>query len=107
MPKYLMQGIYTDEAAKGLAKEGGSRRREAIKSVIEALDGTLESPVYYGFGERVDVFATVDFPDHASAAALTVLAAPAGVVIRTTVLMTPEEVDAAVEKSPGYRAPGQ
>ena len=107
MPKYLLQGVYTDEAARGLAKEGGTKRREVIEKFCAAVGGTLESPVYYGFGERVDVYAIVDLPDHASAAALTITAAPAGAIIKTTVLMDPSEIDDAVNKLPAYRAPGQ
>lgn len=106
MPKYLLQGVYTDEAAKGLLKEGGSGRITAIEKLAASVNGTIES-LYYGFAERVDVFAICEFPDQASAAAITLIAAPAGVIIKTTVLMEIEEVDAAVKKSPTYRAPGQ
>jgi uncharacterized protein with GYD domain len=50
---------------------------------------------------------TVDLPDNESAAAvaLTVNAA-GGATIRTVVLLTPEEVDAAAERSVDYRPPG-
>jgi hypothetical protein len=41
----------------------------------------------------------------AAAVALTV-AASGMVKLKTTVLMTPEEVDQATKKSPAYRAPG-
>jgi hypothetical protein len=29
MPKYLIQGSYSDQGLKGLLEEGGSKRREA------------------------------------------------------------------------------
>jgi hypothetical protein len=30
MPKYLVQASYTEEGLKGLLKDGGSKRREAV-----------------------------------------------------------------------------
>ncbi len=33
--------------------------------------------------------------------------ASGAVTVKTTVLMTPEEIDEAVQKTPDYRAPGQ
>jgi uncharacterized protein with GYD domain len=48
-----------------------------------------------------------DVPDHASATALSLIVNASGVVTtRTTVLMTPEEIDQAVKKTPTYQAPG-
>jgi hypothetical protein len=31
MPKYLMQASFTQEGIKGLAREGGSKRRQAVE----------------------------------------------------------------------------
>jgi len=64
MPKYLYQASYTTEGAKGLVKEGGSKRRAAVEEITKALGGKLEA-FYYAFGES-DVFVIVDVPDHAS-----------------------------------------
>jgi uncharacterized protein with GYD domain len=49
----------------------------------------------------------VDLPDHeaATAVALTVNSA-GGAAVKTTVLLTPEEVDAAAQRSVDYRPPG-
>ena len=49
----------------------------------------------------------VDLPDNesATAVALTVNAA-GGATVRTVVLLTPEEVDAAAKRSVDYRPPG-
>jgi uncharacterized protein with GYD domain len=106
MPKYLVQVNYTADGAKGLLREGGSKRRSAAQAGIESVGGRLES-MYFAFGDA-DAIVIVDMPDHASAAALSVaLAASGGTTGRTTVLITPEEMDAAVKKTPAYRAPGQ
>ena len=46
-------------------------------------------------------------PDNESAAAVALAVNAAGLAAtKTTVLLTPEEVDAAAQKSVGYRPPG-
>jgi uncharacterized protein with GYD domain len=105
MPKYLIEASYTVEGVKGVQSAGGSSRRDAIAALAESAGGQLES-FYFAFGER-DVYTVVDLPDNesATAVALTVNASGA-VTVRTTVLVTPEEVDAAAKRSVEYRAPG-
>ncbi len=106
MPKYLLQGSYTTEGTKGLIKDGGSKRRAAAQQAIESVDGRLEA-FYFAFGEN-DVFAIFDVPDNASvAAAALAIKASGGFSGRTTVLLTPEEIDVATRKSIKYRPPGQ
>jgi uncharacterized protein with GYD domain len=110
MPKYLVQACYTTEGLKGLLKEGGTSRREAVRKATESLGGSLEA-FYYAFGST-DVYAIMDYPDNVSAAALALVVNVAGTATcTTTVLMTPEEVDKATEltkeKGGGYRPPGQ
>ena len=106
MPKYLVQGNYVGEGAKGLLKEGGSARRTAVEKLAASMGGTLES-VYYAFGET-DIYMIMDMPDNASMTACALVANASGVVrVKTTVLMTPEEVDEAAKKTPDYRPPGQ
>ena len=100
-----MRGNYAGEGVKGLMKDGGSSRREAIKKLVASLGGTLES-MYYAFGDT-DVYAIVDLPDNVSAAAASLTANAAGAVsVSVTVLLTPEEMDEAAKKTPEYRAPG-
>ena len=106
MSKYLIQGNYVGEGIKGLLKEGGSSRRAATEKLVSSLDGRMEA-LYYAFGET-DIFIIVDMPDNASMTALALVAGASGAVtVKTTVLMTPEEVDEAAKKSPHYRPPGQ
>jgi sarcosine oxidase gamma subunit len=55
-----------------------------------------------------DFFIIADLPDNAAAAALALTVSASGAVnVRTVVLLTPEEVDAATKLSPSYRAPGR
>ncbi len=106
MPKYLFHASYTEAGLKGLLKEGGSSRREAVEQAIKGLGGTLET-FYYAFGDR-DVFAIADLPDNVSSTAFSLIINAAGTAkVKTTVLITPKEVDQAVKKSVDYRPPGQ
>ena len=105
MAKYLLIGSYTAEGAKGVLAEGGSSRRDAAAKAIASAGGTLES-FYFGFGSD-DFYVTIDYPDHASAAAAALTIGAAGrTQARTIVLLTPEEVDSASQKSIEYRPPG-
>ena len=106
MPKYLIQASYTEEGAKGLLQEGGSGRRAAVEQLIRGLGGRLEA-FYYAFGDS-DVYLIADLPDNASAAAVSLAVAGSGAVRpRTTVLLTPEEIDQAAKKTVTYRPPGE
>lgn len=106
MPRYLLQANYVGEGIKGLRKEGGTSRRAAAEQLVKSLGGTMES-FDFAFGDS-DVYTVVNMPDHASMSALALAIGASGAVTgKTTVLITPEEVDAAAKKTPTYRAPGQ
>ncbi len=97
---------YTAEGDKGIEKEGGTSRRESLKKLLEQLGGKLEA-MYYAFGD-VDVYSLVDLPDNVSVAALSFAVNETGAIsTKTVVLLTPEEIDAAVKKKINFRAPGQ
>jgi uncharacterized protein with GYD domain len=106
MPKFLIHASYTAEGAKGVIAEGGSSRRDAVAKVAESLGGKVES-FYFAFGDD-DVFTILDFPDNVSAAAVSMTVGASGLVsTKTTVLLSPEEVDEAARKAVSYRGPGQ
>lgn len=73
--------------------------------MIESVGGKLDA-FYFAFGED-DVVFLVDVPDNASAAAAAMSAAAGGALsrIRTTVLLTAEEIDMAAKKTVSYAAP--
>lgn len=105
MPKYLIEASYLREGVGGLLKEGGTRRRAAVDELFRSLGGTVES-FYFAFGDE-DVFIIGELPDNATAAALALRVNAAGAAsCKTTVLLTPQEVDAAVKKTGTYRPPG-
>ena len=106
MPKYLIQASYTSEGAKGVLKDGGTRRHAMVKEMADSLGGSLEA-FYYAFGDT-DVYIVINTPDDISiAAASLVLNASGAVTSKTTVLLTPEEVDQATKMVVEYRPPGQ
>lgn len=105
MGKYLLRGNYVGDGVSGLLAEGGSKRRDAAKAAVESVGGTLDC-MYYAFGDT-DVYGVADFPDDASATALSLMINGSGKVsVNLTPLMTPEDLDAAMTKSPSYRPPG-
>jgi uncharacterized protein with GYD domain len=105
MSKFLMRGSFTRDGIKGLTKEGGTKRRQAVQQFFGALDGKLET-LYFAFGDT-DVYAVAEFPDNVTAAAVSLAANAAGLIhVKATVLITPEEMDQAAQKSEGLRPPG-
>jgi uncharacterized protein with GYD domain len=104
MPKYLVQGSYTDRGLKGLLREGGSKRRSVVEQLAKGMGGKLEA-FYFAFGG--DDFAIIlDLPSNVDMAATAIVAQASGTVkSRVTVLMTPEEVDQAVERKVDFRPP--
>jgi uncharacterized protein with GYD domain len=106
MAKYLWCASYTADGVKGVLKEGGTSRKEAIEKVVADLGGSLDA-FYFAFGND-DVYVLADLPDNTNAAAVSLSVAATGAVrIKTVVLLTPEEVDRAVHTTVGYRAPGK
>lgn len=105
MAKYLIVASYTSGGVKGVVAKGGTARREAIDKMVADLGGHLES-FYFGFGEG-DAFVVVDLPDNVGAAAIALAVGASGMATtRTTVLLTPEEIDRAVATSVNYAPPG-
>ncbi|HEY1360377.1 MAG TPA: GYD domain-containing protein [Thermoleophilaceae bacterium] len=106
MPKFLVTARYTVDGVKGVQSKGGSARADAVKAMAEGVGGSMES-FHFGFGDE-DAYVIVDLPDNEAAAAVALaVGASGGATVKTVVLMTPGEVDAAAEKSVNYRAPGQ
>jgi uncharacterized protein with GYD domain len=72
--------------------------------MVEALGGRLEA-FYFAFGEN-DAHVILDLPDNLTAAAISLAVTSTGAVsTRTTVLLTPEEIDQAVKSPIDYKPP--
>ena len=83
----MIQASYVGEGLKGLLKE------------LEIF--------YYAFAD-CDVVGIADMPDNTSSVAFSMMINASGAVnAKTTVLLTPEEIDQATKKTVDYRAPGQ
>ena len=106
MPKYMFQASYTAAGIQGLRKDKASGRKAAVQAAIKSMGGKLEA-FYYAFGSD-DVVLIADLPGNAVAAAVAVTTAGTGAVtIRTTPLITVDEMDEALAMEGKYRAPGE
>lgn len=105
MPKYLIQASYTAEGLRGVIKDTASGRKAAVQKAAKSLGGKVES-LYFTFGKD-DVIVIVDLPGNTAAATISLAAGSSGLVrIRTTPLLTVEEIDEAIGMKSKYRAPG-
>jgi len=105
MPKYLFQASYEAEGTKGLIKEGASQRRGNLEALLKQQGGRLEA-LYFTFGDA-DAIGIAELPDNVTAAALSLAINSSGMIsVKTTVLLTVEEMDQALKKQVGYRPPG-
>jgi uncharacterized protein with GYD domain len=106
MAKYLVKASYNREGLTGVMKGGGSARVAAVEKLAAGVGGSLES-LYFAFGEA-DVYVTVDVPGHVEAAAVSAAVGASGAFSRyeTVVLLSPEEVDAAMRVAVDYTPPG-
>jgi uncharacterized protein with GYD domain len=106
MPKFLCQASYSAKGIEGIINDSASGRRADVQATVKALGGKIEA-FYYAFGED-DLVMIVDLPDAMTAAALSLRSQGTGTVrVRTTPLLTVEEMDQALEVKMQYRAPGE
>src|SRR5689334_8581139 len=97
MAKFLIQASYTAEGAKGVLKEGGTKRRQAAEAGIKSVGGTVDA-FYFALGDH-DAYVIIDAPDYATVAGASIAINASGAVhTKTIALLTPEEIDQAVKK---------
>src|ERR1700729_938723 len=105
MPKYMVHATYTAEGAKGILKSGGTARRKAVETLLASLGGRLEA-FYFSFGHD-DAIMIIDLPDQVAATAIALAVSASGTIqTRSTVLITPEEMDQATKKEIHFHPPG-
>lgn len=105
MPRYMFRVNYTLEGLQGLMKEGGTGRRKAAETLISSLGGHLVS-LDYAFGED-DVYVLCELPDDEAAAAASLRITASGAVkVQTIKLLSPEQIDSAIDRELEYRKPG-
>jgi uncharacterized protein with GYD domain len=106
MAKFLFEASYGPEGVRGLVREGAAQRHATLQETVTKLSGQVEA-LYFAFGD-VDAYIIVDLPDNVTANALSLAVNQSGAVrIKTTVLLSAKEVDAAIAHEVLYRAPEQ
>jgi uncharacterized protein with GYD domain len=106
MARFMIAASYTAAGEQGLLAKGGTARRAAVTEMVTKLGGTVET-FDFAFGAD-DVFTIVELPDNVTAAAIGLAVGATGLVaVRTIVLLTPEEIDAAAQKHADYHGPGR
>jgi uncharacterized protein with GYD domain len=106
MAKYLFRLQYTQAGLEGTIREGFAAREAFFRQRVISVGGRTEA-AYWAAGED-DVFIIVDLPDLATATGLSLALARTGAFrVNTTALLTAEDMDNGVARSPSYRAPGE
>jgi uncharacterized protein with GYD domain len=107
MPVYLSKFSYTPQTWARLIANPEDRR-EAARSYIESVGGTLHG-FWYAFGTH-DGYTLWEAPDNVSMAAVALALSGGGAIgsLETTVLLTVDETLDALRRAGevGYRAPG-
>jgi uncharacterized protein with GYD domain len=105
VPRYMFIVNYAPQGAKALMEAGGSARRSAVEKTASSLGGRLET-FDFALGPD-DAYTIVELPDERAATALALTVNSSGLTrVRTTVLLSPEDVDAAAQLKPDYSPPG-
>jgi uncharacterized protein with GYD domain len=100
----LWQASYTVEGIEGLLRDGCTKRRQVVQRLVESLGGRLEI-FDYALGND-DAIIVAHLPNTVSAIAVSmVVNAGGGATVKTSVLVTPEEVDEAAAKRATYTPP--
>ena len=106
MSRYMFIARYESAGARGIMAKGGSIRATVVEQAAAELGGRMET-FDFAFGED-DVFTLCELPDNKAAAALALAVNAAGLAhVRTVVLMSPAEIDAATKQHVSYVPPGQ
>lgn len=105
MPTFLIKTTYTAEGTRGLLKDGGTGRQEAIEALLSSRGGELVG-FYYAFGEH-DLYIIAKLPTNSDMAAVSLaIDSTGGAKVQAHTLLDASEIDEAVQKAVRYRAPG-
>ncbi|MFG3302306.1 GYD domain-containing protein [Micromonospora chersina] len=105
MARFLLRSTYTADGLHGLIRDGGTKRVDVVRKMVENAGGRVES-MYFAFADD-DTYVLCEMPDHRSAAALAIaIGAAGGLQVQVTPLLTPAEVDEATRTPAAYSPPG-
>ena len=106
MANYLVTASYSPDGVKGVLKSGGTARADAVSKAVVGLGGKMHS-FHFVFGGD-DAIVMVELPDNVAAAALGLAVSSTGLAtVKTTVLLTPTEIDEAAKRQVAYTPPGK
>jgi uncharacterized protein with GYD domain len=105
MKRFMFKVSYTKDGMQGVLKEGGASRVTTIEKMAADMGGSIAS-FDFAFGDT-DVYVIAEMPDEITAAAVaTAVAASGAAAVETVVLLSADDIDAAIAKHAPYRAPG-
>ena len=106
MTNYLVTASYSPEGVRGVLKNGGTARADAVNKAVQGLGGTMHS-FHFAFGGD-DAIVIVELADNIAAAALGLAVSSTGLAaVKTTVLLTAAEIDEAAKRQVAYTPPGK
>ncbi|MEU4717299.1 GYD domain-containing protein [Micromonospora purpureochromogenes] len=106
MAWFLLKSTYTVDGLKGLVKDGGTKRAEVVRKMIEDAGGRMES-MHFAFAED-DTYVLCELPDQKTVTGLAVaIGATGSLSVRITPVLTPAEVDEVTRMKTTYTPPGQ
>ena len=105
MSRYMIIARYDSAGAKGVLAKGGSARAAVIEKLAADMGGRMVT-FDFAFGDD-DVYTLCELPDNKAAASLAMAVNSTGLAhVRTVVLMSPADIDAATQQDVNYTAPG-
>jgi uncharacterized protein with GYD domain len=105
MRRFMFKVSYTKDGMQGVIKEGAASRQATIEKMAAGMGGSIAS-FDFAFGDT-DVYVIAEMPDEITAAAVaTAVAASGAASIDTVVLLSADDIDAAIAKHAPYRPPG-
>jgi len=109
MPKFLLQVTFSQEAAKRLIEDGGTKRAAAVQELLRQQEARLESLYFSPQNEGPDAFAIIEVPVGGGDALGTIALAArtGGITLTARRIFTPEELDKLAAKSKGIPVPGK
>ena len=106
MANFLVTASYSPDGVKGVLKSGGTARADAVSNAVEGLGGKMHSFHFACGGD--DAIVMVELPDNVAAAALGLAVSSTGLAsVKTTVLLTPADIDEAAKRQVAYTPPGK
>lgn len=104
MPLTMVKVSYTAQGIRGVLKEGGTARVDAVTKAVEGVGGKVHG-FWFALGED-DAFVVVEVPDITDGIAISMAVAASGIGSCTSVpLLTPAQIDEATRKAVAYSPP--